>query len=135
MITNALQGKPLPVYGDGLNVRDWLYVEDNCRGIDIVLHKGKIGEVYNIGGGNEWKNIDLVNLICEILAELTEKPVDEYKKLITYVKDRPGHDRRYALSIDKIKRELEWEPNADFRDAMRNTVKWFVDNHLNESKL
>jgi dTDP-glucose 4,6-dehydratase len=131
MITNALQGKPLPVYGDGLNVRDWLYVEDNCRGIDTVLHKGKIGEVYNIGGGNEWRNIDLVidlvNLICEILAELTEKPVAEYKKLITFVKDRPGHDRRYALSIDKIRSELGWTPATDFRDEMIKTVKWFVD--------
>jgi len=122
MITNALQGKPLPVYGDGLNVRDWLYVEDNCRGIDMVLHKGKIGEIYNIGGGNEWKNIELVNLICEILGELSGKPIDEYKKLITFVKDRPGHDRRYALSIDKIKRDLGWMPNADFKEAMRNTV-------------
>ena len=122
MITNALQGKPLPVYGDGLNVRDWLYVEDNCRGIDMVLHKGKIGEIYNIGGGNEWKNIELVNLICAILGELSGKPIDEYKKLITFVKDRPGHDRRYALSIDKIKRDLGWMPNADFKEAMRNTV-------------
>jgi len=121
MITNALQGKPLPVYGDGQNVRDWIYVEDNCRSIDLVLHKGKIGEIYNIGGGNEWKNIDLVNLICEILSELTKKPVDEYKKLITFVKDRPGHDRRYALSIEKIKRELGWTPTADFKDAMRRT--------------
>ena len=126
MITNALQGKPLPVYGDGLNVRDWIYVEDNCRGIDLVLHKGKIGEVYNIGGGNEWRNIDLVNLICEILAELTGKPVDEYKKLITFVKDRPGHDRRYALSIEKIKRELGWTPTADFKDAMRRTEVFYL---------
>jgi len=128
IITNALHGKPLPVYGDGLNVRDWLYVEDNCRGIDLVLHKGRIGEVYNIGGGNEWKNIELVNLICEILGELSGKPVDEYKKLITFVKDRPGHDRRYALSIDKIRRELGWEPNTDFRDAMRSVVKWYLYN-------
>jgi len=128
MITNALQGKLLPVYGDGLNVRDWIYVEDNCRGIDLVLHKGKIGEIYNIGGGNEWKNINLVNLICEILAEITGKPVDKYKKLITFVKDRPGHDRRYALSIEKIKRELGWTPTEDFRNGMNKTVKWFVDN-------
>ena len=131
MITNALQGKPLPVYGDGLNVRDWLYVEDNCRGIDTVLHKGKSGEVYNIGGGNEWKNIDLVNLICETLAELTNKPVSEYKKLITYVKDRPGHDRRYALSIEKIKTELGWEPNADFKDRLRKTVEWYINGKYN----
>jgi dTDP-glucose 4,6-dehydratase len=128
MITNALQGKPLPVYGDGQNVRDWLYVEDNCRAIDLVLYKGKIGEVYNIGGGNEWRNIDLVNLICEILAEITGKPVREYKKLITYVKDRPGHDRRYALSIDKIKRDLGWNPTADFKDAIGSTVKWYLYN-------
>ena len=128
MITNALQGKPLPVYGDGLNVRDWLYVEDNCRSIDLVLHKGKIGEIYNIGGGNEWKNIDLVNLICEILSELTKKPVDEYKKLIIFVKDRPGHDRRYALSIEKIKRELEWTPTEDFGYVMRSTVKLYLYN-------
>jgi len=126
MITNALQGKPLPVYGDGLNVRDWLYVEDNCRGIDTVLHKGKVGEVYNIGGGNEWKNIELVNLICETLADLTNKPVDEYKKLITFVKDRPGHDRRYALSIEKIKTELGWEPNADFIYGLKQTISFYV---------
>ena len=121
MITNTLQGKSLPVYGDGLNGRDWINVEDNCRGIDLVLHKGKIGEVYNIGGGNEWKNIDLVNLICEILAEVTNKPAEEYKRLIAFVKDRPGHDRRYALSIEKIKRELGWEPTKDFKNAMRRT--------------
>jgi len=125
IVTNALQGKPLPVYGDGLNVRDWIYVEDNCRGIDLVLHKGKIGEIYNIGGGNEWKNIDLVNLICEILSELTKKPVEEYKKLITFVKDRPGHDRRYALSIEKMKRKLEWSPTADFREGLKKTIEWF----------
>lgn len=127
MITNALQGKPLPVYGDGQNVRDWVYVEDNCRAIDLVLHKGRVGEIYNIGGGNEWRNIDLVNMICEILAELTKKPADEYKKLITFVKDRPGHDRRYALSIEKIKRELGWSPTTCFREGMKKTVKWFFD--------
>ncbi len=124
MITNALQGKSLPVYGDGLNVRDWIYVEDNCRGIDLVLHKGKIGEIYNIGGDNEWKNIDLVNLICEILGELTKKPVKDYKKLITFVKDRPGHDRRYALSIEKIEKELGWSPTADFREGLKETMEW-----------
>jgi len=127
MITNALQGKPLPVYGDGLNVRDWLYVEDNCKGIDTVLHEGKIGEIYNIGGGNEWRNIDLVNLVCETLAELTNKPVDEYKKLITFVKDRPGYDRRYALSIEKIKKELGWAPKVDFDGGIRGTVKWYIE--------
>jgi dTDP-glucose 4,6-dehydratase len=125
-ITNALSGKPLPVYGDGQNVRDWLYVEDNCQAIDLVLHKGKIGEVYNIGGGNEWKNIDLVNLICEILSEITARPVDEYKKLITFVKDRPGHDKRYALSFEKIKRELGWQPSMDFREGLRKAIEWFL---------
>jgi dTDP-glucose 4,6-dehydratase len=128
MITNALQRKPLPVYGDGLNVRDWIYVEDNCRGIDLVLHKGKIGEVYNIGGGNEWKNIDLVNLICEILAEVTGKSVDEYKKLITFVKDRPGHDRRYALSSRKIQETLGWESLTEFKKNLANTVTWHLNN-------
>lgn len=127
MITNTLQAKPLPVYGDGQNVRDWIYVEDNCSGIDIVLHKGKIGEVYNIGGGNEWKNIDLVNLICEILAELTEKSVEEYKKFITFVKDRPGHDRRYALDSTKLMNELNWKMIKSFEESLIETVKWYLD--------
>jgi len=127
IITNALQGKPLPVYGDGLNVRDWIYVEDNCRAIDLVIYKGKVGEIYNIGGGNEWKNIDLVNLICEILAELTGKPVEEYKKLVTFVKDRPGHDRRYALSSEKIEKELGWRPKKKLREALKETVRWYIN--------
>jgi dTDP-glucose 4,6-dehydratase len=127
MISNALQGKSLPVYGDGLNVRDWLYVEDSCRGIDLVLHKGRVGEIHNIGGGNELRNIDLVNLLCEIIGELTEKPVSEYKKLITFVKDRPGHDRRYALSIEKMKRELEWEPKKKLREALKETGRWYIN--------
>jgi len=125
-IRRALEGKPVPVYGDGQNMRDWLYVEDNCEAIDLVLHKGRIGEVYNIGGGNEWKNIDLVNLICEMLSELAEKPAEEYKRLITFVKDRPGHDRRYALSIEKIKRELGWKPKKDFREGLKDTVDVFI---------
>uniref|UniRef100_A0A7C3ML59 dTDP-glucose 4,6-dehydratase n=1 Tax=Dictyoglomus thermophilum TaxID=14 RepID=A0A7C3ML59_DICTH len=126
-IKRALEGKPIPVYGDGQNVRDWLYVEDNCEAIDLVLHKGRIGEIYNIGGGNEWKNIDLVNLICEILSELTVRPVEEYKRLITFVKDRPGHDRRYALSIEKIKRELGWRPKAEFKYSLRKTVRLYLE--------
>ncbi|MGC9001064.1 dTDP-glucose 4,6-dehydratase, partial [Caldisericum sp.] len=125
-IKRALEGKPIPVYGDGKNIRDWLYVEDNCEAIDLVLHKGKIGEVYNIGGGNEWKNIDLVNLICEILSELTGKDVEEYKKLITFVKDRPGHDRRYALSFEKIRRELGWSPKKDFKEGIKETIRWYM---------
>ena len=127
MITNALQGKPLPVYGDGLNVRDWLYVDDNCIALDLVLHKGTIGEIYNIGGDNEIRNIDLVNMVCENLAAKTQKHISEYKNLITFVKDRPGHDRRYAMSFEKICRELGWTPTEDFKEAMRKTVKWFLD--------
>ncbi|MBC7320848.1 dTDP-glucose 4,6-dehydratase [bacterium] len=126
MINNAVQGKPLPVYGDGQNMRDWLYVEDNCNAIDLVLHKGIIGEIYNIGGGNEWKNIDLVNLICELLGEVTGKPSENYKRLITFIKDRPGHDRRYALNSDKIRRKLQWKPKWNFRDALRYTIEWYV---------
>lgn len=126
-IKRALEGKPIPVYGDGQNVRDWLYVEDNCEAIDLVLHKGKVGEVYNIGGGNEWKNIDLVNLICEILSELTGRPAEEYKKLITFVKDRPGHDRRYALSIEKIRRELGWRPKGKFKETLKITINWYLE--------
>lgn len=125
-IKRALEGKEIPVYGDGQNIRDWLYVEDNCKGIDIVLHKGKIGEIYNIGGENEWKNIDLVNLICDIISEEKRKPSEEYKKLITFVKDRPGHDRRYALSIEKIKKELGWRPESEFKNALRETIRWYL---------
>lgn len=126
MIKNAIQNKPLPVYGDGQNVRDWLYVEDNCIAIDLVLHRGEIGEVYNIGGGNEWKNIDLVNLICELLGEITGKSSEEYKKLITFVKDRPGHDRRYALDTKKIREKLYWEPRWNFKEALKHTIEWYL---------
>lgn len=126
-IKRALEGKPIPVYGDGQNVRDWLYVEDNCKGIDLVLHKGRIGEIYNIGGGNEWKNIDLVNLICGIIAEIEGEDAERYKRLITFVKDRPGHDRRYALSIEKIKGELGWKPESDFLEALKFTVRWYIE--------
>lgn len=125
-IQRALEGKEIPVYGDGQNIRDWLYVEDNCKGIDIVLHKGKIGEIYNIGGENEWKNIELVNLICDIIAEEKREPSEKYKKLITFVKDRPGHDRRYALSIEKIKKELGWKPESEFKNALRETIRWYL---------
>jgi len=125
-IRNAIYGKPLPVYGDGQNIRDWLYVEDNCKAIDLVLHKGNIGEVYNIGGGNEWKNIELVNLICEILGEITDKSAESYKGLITFVKDRPGHDRRYALDCRKIKEKFGWKPEWEFKSALRYTVEWYL---------
>ncbi len=119
-ITNALEDKPLPLYGDGMNVRDWLYVVDNCEAIDLVLHKGKKGEIYNIGGGNELRNIDLTRMVLKVLG----KP----ESLIQPVKDRPGHDRRYSLDCSKIERELGWTPRFDFEKALEETVKWYVDN-------
>jgi dTDP-glucose 4,6-dehydratase len=124
-ILNALEGKPIPVYGDGLNVRDWLYVEDHCRGIEAVIEKGIPGEVYNIGGDNEWRNLAIVNLICDRLNELQPGPAD-YRELITFVKDRPGHDRRYAIDAGKIKQELGWEPRHDFRSGIEQTLRWYL---------
>jgi dTDP-glucose 4,6-dehydratase len=120
-ITNALEDKPLPLYGDGMNVRDWLYVIDNCEGIDLILHRGREGEIYNIGGGNELRNIDLTRMVLKILG----KP----ESLIQPVKDRPGHDRRYSLDSSKIERELGWTPGFNFERALEETVKWYVDNH------
>ena len=127
IITNALEGKPLPVYGDGQNVRDWLHVEDHCSGIDAVLYKGKTGEVYNIGGNNEWKNIDIVNLICDILDSRLSPP-QSFRSLITFVKDRPGHDRRYAIDSSKIKKELGWTPKYTFEEGLKETIDWFLEN-------
>lgn len=118
MIINALHDKPLPVYGDGLNVRDWLYVEDHCRAIDLILHKGTVGEVYNVGGHNEMKNIDIVKLICRTLG----KP----ESLIQFVTDRKGHDRRYAIDPTKIHRELGWLPKTKFVDGIQKTIQWYV---------
>jgi len=120
MVINALQDKPLPVYGDGLNVRDWIYVEDHCAALDAVLDRGRVGEVYNIGGNNEWRNIDIVRLILAAVG----KP----ESLITFVKDRPGHDRRYAMDGTKIKNELGWVPNYRFEDGLRATVTWYLNN-------
>ena len=120
MISNALHDKPLPVYGDGLNVRDWLFVEDHCRAIDLILQKGRVGEVYNVGGHNEMRNIDIVKLICQELG----KP----ESLITYVKDRKGHDRRYAIDPTKIHNELGWLPETKFADGIRKTIKWYLEN-------
>ena len=118
MIINALHDKPLPVYGDGLNVRDWLYVEDHCRAIDLILQKGTVGEVYNVGGHNEMKNIDIVKLICRTLG----KP----ESLIHFVTDRKGHDRRYAIDPTKIHRELGWLPETKFADGIQKTIQWYV---------
>lgn len=128
MILNACQGKPLPVYGDGQNVRDWLYVEDHCRAIRAVLKHGKPGETYNIGGGHEQKNIEIVSTICALLDELRPNdPVVPHKKLITFVQDRPGHDRRYAMDTRKIEHELRWKPQETFATGIRKTVRWYVE--------
>lgn len=120
MIINALNDKPLPVYGDGKNVRDWLYVEDHCKAIDLIIHKGRIGEIYNVGGHNEMPNIDIVKLICHALS----KP----EALITYVNDRKGHDLRYAINPEKIHRELGWLPETSFSGGIEKTISWYLDN-------
>jgi len=129
MIHNALNGKPLPVYGDGLNVRDWLYVGDHCAAIRAVLERGKVDETYNIGGWNEMANIDVVHTLCDILDH--EKPRADgssYRTLITFVPDRPGHDRRYAIDATKIDRELGWKPAETFKTGIQRTVRWYLDN-------
>ncbi len=127
MILNALQAKPLPVYGDGMQIRDWLYVEDHCEAIRLIVEKGRLGETYNVGGGNQPYNIDLVKEICAILDDL--KPADKpYQSLITHVPDRPGHDRRYAMDITKIRDELGWFPKHDIESGLRETVKWYLQN-------
>ena len=120
MIANALADKPLPVYGEGLNVRDWLYVEDHCRAIDLIIHNGRVGEVYNVGGHNEMKNIDIVKIICKELG----KP----ESLITHVTDRKGHDMRYAIDPTKIHNELGWLPETKFEDGIKKTIQWYLDN-------
>jgi dTDP-glucose 4,6-dehydratase len=127
MILNAVNGKPLPVYGDGLNVRDWLYVEDHADALKLVLEKGRAGETYNIGGNAERKNIDVVNQLCTILDELHPQGAP-HARLITYVKDRRGHDRRYAIDASKIRSELGWQPKESFESGLRKTVRWYLDN-------
>jgi len=129
MILNALEGKALPVYGDGLYVRDWLYVEDHCAAIRAVLDRGRVGETYNIGGSSERKNIDVVNAICDILDELRPSAeLGSRRKLISFVTDRPGHDRRYAINADKIAHELGWKPQQQFEGGIRKTIEWFLEN-------
>ena len=128
MILNALAGKPLPVYGDGGNVRDWLYVADHCAAIRRVLERGRPGEVYNIGGGAERTNLDLVTSLCDILGELRPRPAGRYHDLVTFVKDRPGHDRRYAMDSAKIEAELGWRPRENLESGLRKTVRWYLDN-------
>jgi dTDP-glucose 4,6-dehydratase len=126
-IRNALAGKPLPVYGDGRNVRDWLYVLDHCDAIRAVLERGRIGETYNIGGGAEKANIDVVNRICSLLDEQRPRKTGSYAELVTFVKDRPGHDRRYAIDSAKIRRELDWRPRESFDSGLKKTVRWYVE--------
>ena len=128
MILNALEGKPLPVYGDGLNIRDWLFVRDHCEAICQVLEKGRLGETYNVGGKNEIKNIDVVTTICRKLDALRPKASGRYEDQITYVTDRPGHDRRYAIDPSKIEREIGWKPAESFETGIDKTVRWFLDN-------
>jgi dTDP-glucose 4,6-dehydratase len=126
MIHNALAGKPLPIYGDGLNVRDWLYVGDHCAAIRAVLARGRAGETYNVGGDSELSNIEVVRAVCRILSEL--KPGRDYATQIAFVKDRPGHDRRYAIDASRIRRELGWSPSESFESGLTRTVRWYLDN-------
>jgi dTDP-glucose 4,6-dehydratase len=128
VIVNARDGKPLPVYGDGKNVRDWLYVEDHCTAIATVLTRGRIGQTYNIGGWNEKRNLDIVETICDIVDEIAGRQGSPRRSLITFVKDRPGHDRRYAMDATKIERELGWRPVETFESGIRKTVQWYLEN-------
>jgi dTDP-glucose 4,6-dehydratase len=127
-IHNIKNNKPLPVYGKGENIRDWLWVEDHAAAIDVVFHKGQVGETYNIGGFNEWKNIDLIRVICHVMDGKLGRPAGESEKLITYVKDRAGHDLRYAIDASKIKRELGWEPSLQFEEGIEKTIDWYLGN-------
>ncbi|MGI9160456.1 MAG: dTDP-glucose 4,6-dehydratase [Saprospiraceae bacterium] len=128
MINNIREGKTLPVYGDGKYTRDWLWVKDHAEAIDVIYHRGRVGETYNIGGNNEWKNIDLVTQLCDIMDELLGNRPETSRKLITFVKDRPGHDRRYAIDAGKIKEELGWAPSVQFEDGFRETARWYLEN-------
>jgi dTDP-glucose 4,6-dehydratase len=127
-INNIIHKKPLPVYGDGLYTRDWLFVKDHARAIDLVYHEGKTNDTYNIGGFNEWKNIDLVKLLCKLMDEKLDRKPGESEQLITYVKDRPGHDRRYAIDATKINKELGWAPSVTFEEGLSKTIDWYLQN-------
>jgi dTDP-glucose 4,6-dehydratase len=129
MILNSLAGKPLPVYGDGLNVRDWLFVDDHCEGIRVVLEKGRVGEIYNIGGNCEKTNLEIVKTLCRLLDEMRpDSPYAPHESLVRFVKDRPGHDRRYAIDASKIQRELRWSPKETLETGLRKTVQWYLEN-------
>jgi dTDP-glucose 4,6-dehydratase len=127
-IHNIKNNKPLPIYGKGDNIRDWLYVVDHARAIDDIYHKGQAGETYNIGGFNEWKNLDIVELLCDVMDKKLGREVGESRKLITFVKDRAGHDKRYAIDASKIKDELGWEPSLQFEEGLEKTVDWYLSN-------
>ncbi len=128
MIQNIKDEKPLPVYGDGKNIRDWLYVDDHNAAVWLIVSRGRTGETYNIGGENEWENLKLVHVLCEKMGAAMGKDKDYYKKLVTFVKDRPGHDRRYAINCDKIKKELGWSQSYDFDGGLEKTIRWYLDN-------
>jgi dTDP-glucose 4,6-dehydratase len=128
VINNIKHKKPLPVYGKGENIRDWLWVEDHARAIDVIFHRGKSGETYCIGGNNEWKNIDVVKLLCNLMDEKLGRVAGESEQLITYVTDRPGHDARYAIDASKLKRELGWEPTQPFEKLIAATIDWYLNN-------
>ena len=128
LINNIRKELPLPIYGEGLNVRDWLWVEDHARAIDVVFHEGKFGETYNIGGVNEWKNIDLVHLLCDLMDEKLGREKGTARKLITFVKDRAGHDMRYAIDASKIESELDWKPSVQFEQGLSSTIDWYLSN-------
>ena len=130
MILNAAEGKTLPVYGDGSNVRDWLHVEDHCAAIEAVLSKGRIGECYNIGGNSERTNLQVVHAICDTIDELTPGVGQQTRELIQFVRDRPGHDQRYAIDASKIQAELNWRPGYSFDDGIQKTVKWYLENEM-----
>ena len=125
-INNIKNGKPIPVYGKGENIRDWLYVEDHASAIDLIFHRGRVGETYNIGGNNEWKNIDLIKLLCRIMDKKLNRHAGTSEKLITYVTDRPGHDMRYAIDSSKLQSELGWSPIPEFADGLERTVEWYL---------
>jgi dTDP-glucose 4,6-dehydratase len=127
-IRNIINKEPLPVYGKGINVRDWLYVEDHAKAIDLIFKKGKLGETYNIGGHNEWRNIDLIHLLCELMDEKLGREEGSSQELITFVKDRAGHDLRYAIDASKIEEELGWTPSVTFKEGLSETIDWYLEN-------
>lgn len=128
MILNIVENKPLPVYGDGSNIRDWLYVEDHNSAVWTVMNNGRVGESYNVGGDNEWQNIRLVETLCDIVAQELGRAPESARSLISFVKDRPGHDKRYAVDCNKLKHELGWSQTVDFTEGLRRTVRWYLDN-------